>query len=116
MTATILYAIIPVEPEKRWKVAKNKFFLILTIVSMTLFLTGCDNPAANPSNVTYKEPTDVVCYGNGVYYFPYRGVNYGNALSRFIKTHPELELIDATGDGNGSHGRDIGYFVVFRDK
>ncbi len=101
---------------------KNKLFLTLVVVSMAFFLVGCENDASDPKNVDAKNipaaetSAGVLCYGNGVYYFPYTEAEYGNALSRFIKDHPELELVDATGDGHHASGIDRGYFVVFRNK
>jgi hypothetical protein len=45
-------------------------------------------------NSTYI-PTD---YGNGVYFFAKSNDDYGNALSAWRYNHPEIELIDASGD------------------
>jgi hypothetical protein len=64
--------------------------------------------------------TEIMDFGNGVYYFPYIRENFGNSLSNFIGNHPELEYVNSTGDGTGGggyeNGRDMGYFVVFREK
>jgi hypothetical protein len=56
------------------------------------------------------------CYiedlGGGVLYFDCIGNNFGIALGKWAETHPELTIAAMTGDGNGTYGRDEGYFVV----
>lgn len=83
------------------------------VVASLLTFAAC-NRANDPDNVGKPVVTEAVDYGNGVYYFPYEEAKFGNALSQFIKRHDELELVAITGDGNGSYGRDTGYFAVFR--
>ncbi len=85
------------------------FAVLLCVVA------GCDG-AANPSNVTAVSPTKVVDYKNGVYYFDYIEEDFANALSKFIADHPDLEFVDAIGNGSGEYGCNMGYFVVFRKK
>lgn len=88
---------------------------------MTLFIVQSCSSAGNKENV---KPIDnieavqvsVVDYGNGVFYFDKTKSFFGNTLSSFIKTHPELELVSIAGDGTrGAYGAEAGYFVVFKN-
>lgn len=101
---------------------KDRLVSLFAVVCMAICLAGCENDANDPRNVETNSNSaearaaGVVCYGNGVYYFPCYGANFGNTLSKFIKDNPELQFVDATGDGTAVHGFDKGYFVVFREK
>ena len=55
-------------------------------------------------------------FGFGVYYFSVTEKYLPMALSRFVGSHTNLELVSMVGDGNGGYGRDQGYTVVFKDK
>lgn len=59
------------------------------------------------------ETSDIVSYGNGVYYFPFTEEEFGKALSLFIQENPNLQLLSFSGDGTDGYGKDIGYFAVF---
>jgi hypothetical protein len=90
--------------------------LVIALLVIVAVIYSC-NPTANPSNVRPSgDISAVVDYGHGVYYFPYKGQEFGNAISVFIGSRPEIEYIGSTGDGNGAYGRDQGYFVFFRQK
>lgn len=84
------------------------------VMIVLLILSVACNRASDPENVGKPVATGAIDYGNGVYYFPDTGAKFGNALSQFIKQHDDLELVAIAGDGNGSHGTDTGYFVVFQ--
>ena len=73
------------------------------------FLTGCQNGTSAAREVTLPHN-----YGNGVYYFPAEGAEFGRSLSKFIETHSELEIVTMT--GAEPHGHTQGYFAVFRKK
>lgn len=97
---------------------RSKLACFLGVMVLTSCLSGCDDPASNQTNVNIATASTagIIDYGNGVYYFPYKLDGFGNSLSRFIKDHPEYELIALSGSGQGDYGRDDGYFVVFRVK
>jgi len=96
---------------------KKQVFALLLIAFMAVILCGCDDSSADSSNVsTGAVSTGAVDYGNGVYYFPQDGSQFGNALSRFIEAHPSLELVAFADNGKGLYGKSIGHFVVFREK
>jgi len=92
---------------------------IVVLGMLVLAMSGCGSsfPVPDPENTVpaaVNEP--ITDYGNGVYYFAVRRAEFVVALSAFIGQHPELELLAMTGNGNGSYGRDKGYFVVFKKK
>lgn len=91
--------------------------VVLIISGVFLLLTACDS-AANKNHAQSTTPgiTRIVDYSNGVYYFDYTKASFANALSGFIKEHPELELSALTGDGTCGYGADAGYFAVFKQK
>ncbi|MEK7653951.1 MAG: hypothetical protein AAB345_01555 [Patescibacteria group bacterium] len=96
------------------------FLLVITAVAFAC-LVGCmEDKAANVSNVAsaYSSTSKIVDYGNGVFYFPYTEAEFGNALSAFLKEHPEWELVtfDGNPDKNKKAGWLFGYFVGFRKK
>lgn len=92
----------------------NKFVFVLCAAVLVITMVGCDT-ASDSANVNVETaPTEVVNYGNNVYYLPHKQAGFGNALSRFINEHPDLELIALTGNGTGAYGEDSGYFAVFR--
>jgi len=93
---------------------KKVFFLV--VIGSILLLSACDSTADHKNIVTNKDATNVVNYGNGVYYFNYTRANFANTLSSFIAYHSELELVAITGNGTAGYGKDAGYFVVFRPK
>ncbi|MES3031218.1 MAG: hypothetical protein V4697_02290 [Patescibacteria group bacterium] len=84
----------------------------------------------NSSNHTYSE---MLNYGEGVWYFPYVGAEFPNSLSQFLVKYTNLEVsamspnvvrldhygkIKAISPGGGQtdYGAAIGYFVIFREK
>ncbi|MBI4991730.1 MAG: hypothetical protein HZB99_00740 [Candidatus Harrisonbacteria bacterium] len=75
-------------------------------------LAACD-AAKDPNNIK-KSGCTPLDYGNGVYYFPCIEANFANALSTFLKNFPMMEVSAMTGNGNGSYGHNMGYFVVVR--
>lgn len=95
---------------------KKIYFFALV---MTLFIVQSCSLAGNKENVS--EITNVAAaevsvtdYGNGVFYFDNVKSSFGNTLSGFIKTHPDLELVSIAGNGTGLQGMEEGYFVVFK--
>ena len=92
-------------------------FILSVVVFLAIIIGGCGNAASNSANVrTDADIKIAVDYHNGVYYFSTKEADFPNALSSFIQTHKELELIAMTGDATGDYGKDVGYFVVFRPK
>lgn len=75
-----------------------------------------NDSARKPGNVVAVSAADVVDYGNGVYYFAKIEADFGNALSAFIKSHAELEVVTITSNGTGVHGSNLGYFVIMKNK
>jgi len=63
-----------------------------------------------------RKKKEVINYGNGVYYFPYKEDEFGVELSLFFKDHRELEFVSFTSNNIGTAGRTVGYFVIFRTK
>ncbi|MFA6228070.1 MAG: hypothetical protein WC668_02685 [Patescibacteria group bacterium] len=109
----------------------RKIMATVAILVLIIITSGCGNDPADPANVK-SVPTanmempadslavpnfpDIIDYGNGVYYFSHNRANFGNTLSMFIKTHPELELVSVAADNSGIYGATIGYFVVLKSK
>jgi len=108
----------------------KSFVRFMLVVAVCLFASCGKNPTEvmrgqNSGGVRF---TEIVDFGNGVYYFPYVRADFGRNLSRFIAEHPELRYVDAAPDGTGSrdgtydsmsgyeHGRTVGYFVVFEPR
>lgn len=90
--------------------------LIIVLVCIAAFtIVACENSAGDADNVEQWDTAgEIVDYGHGVYYFPYREHDFANALSAFISAHRGLELLAISGNGNSAYGKDAGYFVVFR--
>lgn len=91
------------------------------IIAVILLMAACHTDAKDPKNVaTYQKPNqitpNIIDYHNGVYYFDYIGADFSNALSTFIATFPELQLVAIANDGTGPYGCTKGYFVVFIKK
>lgn len=84
---------------------------IFTAFILLVSLMACDG-AANLENVGESKGCEPLDYHNGVYYFPCNEATFGNALSAFLTERPGVTVAAMTGDGQGSHGRDQGYFVV----
>ncbi|MCX6740082.1 MAG: hypothetical protein NTZ49_02540 [Candidatus Parcubacteria bacterium] len=94
---------------------KQRLFIIIALVLALGLLAGC-NSASNSQSVKEKAYSAIVDHGSGVYYFPYQSSSFAKALAAFIKDYPELEPVIISGDATGCYGRDIGYFVIFRQK
>ncbi|KKU50119.1 MAG: hypothetical protein UY47_C0004G0022 [Parcubacteria group bacterium GW2011_GWB1_49_7] len=91
---------------------------LICVLFLAAILAACDL-AANPKNIknvaaAEQESKDFLNYGNGVYYFPLTGANFGNALSKFLATHQCPANFSVAGSGTGGYGRDEGYWVVCR--
>ena len=99
---------------------KKSSFLPLLLLAFSI--SGCswlrDSNAADPENVGKSTPNFVVNYGNGIYFFPYTGSDFGNACSQFLGQHPELEIagIAIDEEKDAAQKRANGYFVYFRKK
>jgi hypothetical protein len=87
---------------------------ILIMLSLVILIAGCDsaNKVGNVAMIS-ASPID---YGNGVYYFSKTQASFGNALSAFIKSNPELEITAIAPNGTGGYGADVGYFIVTKRK
>jgi hypothetical protein len=89
---------------------------------IALFLVGCGcdtiKPADDPNSVLKSQiiTPSVIDYGNGVLFFNYAEGDFGNALSAYLKEHPEKEVTAIVGGKIGAHGYIMGYFVTVRDK
>lgn len=92
-------------------------YLLVGAILVAVIVSGCIPPAADPANVraTATSPNAPIDYGNGVYYFPYVGADFANALSSFRKANPDMEQESMTGDAAGGYGVDSGYFVTFHN-
>ncbi len=85
------------------------------MLALLLSLACSPPPAAEMVSVTNGvSSAEVIDYGNGVYYLDASGMQFGNALSEFIKQHRRtLEVVAVAGDGSSRYG-DAGYFIVTR--
>lgn len=98
-----------------------KNIVLAILISNLFFVCACRPPIADdPKNINQINfsPLD---YGNNVYYFSTIGAEFGNALSGFLKNHPELRLLSIAPDENGrKDGRFVGtisgYFVIFEKR
>ncbi len=82
-------------------------FLLTMVLFLYALANHCDSPH-NAENNTNK----IIDRGEGIYYFDYVKKDFTDALVKFKKEHPELIITSSNGDGNGEHGRDIGYWVI----
>lgn len=90
------------------------FFLLLILGCISCF---SKSEKLGDKNDTYPgvfECNTITDYGNNVYHFPF--CKFGESLSSFLQTHPELEVITISGDSGGMRGSNTGYFVIFREK
>lgn len=107
-----------VKPKKDKKMKKMVFLSFMALV----FGACSPSPTKEVIDQDGKVHTvlsldaDIRDYGNGIYYFDYTGDSFGRALSAFVVEHSELELVSFSGDGRGTYGIDLGYFVVFKEK
>jgi hypothetical protein len=84
--------------------------LLFLLVAATL--TGCErvpsiNPVENPDCAIQD-------YGENVYFFSCIMGEFGSALARARRDHPELDLVSVTWSPGDS--RTAGYFVTFKAK
>jgi len=93
-----------------------------------------ENDPAAPENVARIDihivRSKIVNYDHGLYYFPFTGAMYGNVLSAFLASHPNLERCsdstefvlltdkEQTSGGTNSKVQNIcvGHFVTFTEK
>lgn len=106
----------------------RRALVVFLCFGMLLVVCGCapdpndnDYAAGNRHNVydsgreiLRPNTNEIVNYNNGIYYFPFSGADFGNALSVFTHAYSELEQISIAPDVAGGHT--IGYFVTFRPK
>ncbi|HBM45515.1 MAG: hypothetical protein UT05_C0009G0074 [Parcubacteria group bacterium GW2011_GWF2_38_76] len=92
--------------------------VIVLIASDSAFLreTTIKPVAGIQPQTTQMEDNHVVDHGNGVYYFPYIGKYYAEALSKFIEKRKDLVFVSEASDNTGLRGSTFGYIVVFRQK
>ena len=69
---------------------------------------------SRPSVAKTPVIAEAINYGNGVYFFPYLGAEFGNTLSGFIAEHINLELVSFSQEQFGFGG--VGYFIIFKEK
>ncbi len=103
----------------------RKKFLLLMLTPL-LMADDCEGrkPASvgptivveDTAHATKAEPCAPVDYHEGVLYFPCLERDFGLALSSFIGSHPDVEVVSMVGDGTNAAGVDRGYFVVVRPK
>lgn len=96
----------------------KKIYLILFFIS--LLITQCNDPASiGPKPVKDSEfdvnITRPINYGNNVFYFPCIQKEFAMSLSQFL-SDSTIEIEAMAGDGNGTYGCDLGYFVVIKRK
>jgi hypothetical protein len=92
---------------------KNKKVWILISILAIGFLvgfsfSGCSAPLNFPQPSELMAPQD---FNNGVYYFPCNKGIFAGSLAKFKGEHSELIVTAISGDGTGSYGTDIGYYV-----
>lgn len=101
----------------------RKNLALLFFCFLFIFAIGCGSKDAkrqnNPKNVAFdngEQKSEILNYGNGVYYFPYIQDDFANALSAFRGQYPELELITITPiyDPNTVTTVLKGYLVCFK--
>ena len=86
----------------------------LLLLAFVLVCVGCeDNTQFNPKGPIAA--SKVMNYGNGIYYFPYKGRDFPQVLEAY-STDNELEIVSITGDGTGPQGYDRGYYVIMKKK
>lgn len=96
----------------------KKIVVILVMIAIGIVAIGGCSPSNNandPKNVGISASAPVN-YGNGVYYFPVTKANFANALSGFLRDHPEMKVSAIAGDGDHGYGIDQGYFVIFEKR
>ena len=85
-----------------------------------------DHLSVNENNIV--KAGKIKNFGCGIYYFQFTGDEFRSALSAFLATHPNLEVITSDGDvvrqnrWNDDHhqapadyGVTVGHTVIFRD-
>jgi hypothetical protein len=96
---------------------KKNYYFALIVALLTIQSCGLIGNKENDKSINSIEAlqSKVIDHGNGVFYFNNIRSSFGNTLSNFIKTHPNLELVSIAGNGTGASGVELGYFVVFKD-
>lgn len=96
----------------------KKITAIAILIIVVAMFAGCVPPPP-PEKIresgTVVKTIEIEDYGQGIYYFPYSGRNFGYSLSDFKSRHPELELATIA-VATSSDGGTSGYFVVFHAK
>lgn len=99
---------------------KKKPIVLLLVVCLTffsVFLVGCDFAAKEQKQVNSTSTDNSIYeYGNGVYYISGDANTLGEKLSQFIADHPKLEVVTISGNGTGVYGKDLGLWVVCKNK
>jgi len=90
---------------------KLKILSILLTLTILLVFSGCVGNYYEYS----QHSQEIKDYGNGVYYFPVAGDNFGWWLSRFVKDN-NAEIISISAYCQGNYGVTTGYFVIVKEK
>ena len=72
-----------------------------------------EKPAPEPRII---EVVKAIYYTDLIWYFPHTKDNFARNLAGFLRDHPDVEISAMVGDGTGSQGGDVGYFVILRKK
>ena len=85
--------------------------VIMLFLTMICLVT-CVNVPSNSEIIAKASLVMPVKFGDNVYYFDAKQVNFGKSLQFFISSHPELKIVTVTSDNSGVYGSTDGYFVV----
>lgn len=94
----------------------NRLSIACTLFVCALSVFACAGSASDSGDVKKNSSAKYIDYGNGVFYFPCTGDDFGNALSKFITGHPKCTVSSMASDGAHISGIDAGYFVVCQPK
>jgi hypothetical protein len=95
-----------------------KLFAVALVVLAVLLtgVTGCIGNAPGDIHIdSVCHPTD---YHNGVFYFPCKGQEFGDAIAKFIADNANgnqtMQVCSISGDGSGFYGSDTGEYVLMK--
>jgi len=91
---------------------KLKILSVLLALTILLIFPGCTGNYYEYS----QHSQEIKDYGNGVYYFPATGDDFGWCLSRFIKDNNAEIVTIAPSLAGGVSFPSGGYFVIVKEK